>query len=103
MLTFTGTGGKEFFLFMELRERYQWASFNMSPFDWVTAASVYNQELERINAQEGRAFLKKTPRALMEYLGKLETKILARIATGNYAGMHAYCLVRNSVCLLSMT
>ncbi|TFK89020.1 hypothetical protein K466DRAFT_487711, partial [Polyporus arcularius HHB13444] len=84
MRSFTATDKKEFFLFMDLRERYQWASFTMSPFDWVTAASAYNQELEALNIREGRAFIKRTPRALMDFLGKLETKILARIASGNF-------------------
>ncbi|TFK79507.1 hypothetical protein K466DRAFT_505420, partial [Polyporus arcularius HHB13444] len=83
-LSFASSDSKEFFLFMDLRERHKWTSFGMSPFDWVCAASVYNQELERINAREGRAFIIKTPRALMEQLAKIETKILARLATNNF-------------------
>ncbi|TFK92373.1 hypothetical protein K466DRAFT_480747, partial [Polyporus arcularius HHB13444] len=83
-LSFSGADKKEFFLFMDLRERHRWASFSMSPFDWVSAASVYNQELQALNAREGRAFVKKTPRALMEQLAKMEAKILGRLATGNF-------------------
>ncbi|KAI0691354.1 hypothetical protein C8T65DRAFT_527688, partial [Cerioporus squamosus] len=43
-----------------------------------------NKELDALNAREGRAFIKKTPRALMDHLGKTETKILARLATNNF-------------------
>ncbi|EIW64988.1 uncharacterized protein TRAVEDRAFT_159779 [Trametes versicolor FP-101664 SS1] len=76
---------EEYFLFMRLRKEQQWASFRMTPFDWVCAASLYNTELQKLNRERGRALVMKTPRALMEKLGELEPDILGRIATDNYS------------------
>ncbi|KAI0658953.1 hypothetical protein C8Q70DRAFT_933744 [Cubamyces menziesii] len=73
-----------FFLFMRLRKEYQWASFKMTPFDWVCAASHYNREVDRLKREHGKSLIYKTPRALMEKLGEIEPKILARIASANY-------------------
>lgn len=70
---------------MRLRKEQQWASFRMTPFDWVCAASLYNTELQKLNRERGRALVMKTPRALMEKLGELEPDILGRIATDNYS------------------
>ncbi|GBE81445.1 hypothetical protein SCP_0311740 [Sparassis crispa] len=76
----------EFFLFMDMRAEKRWASFSMTPRKWVIAASEYNTQLEAFNRSRGQAHLtvRKTPRALMEKLGELEPKIIARIVTGHY-------------------
>ncbi|PIL31910.1 hypothetical protein GSI_06614 [Ganoderma sinense ZZ0214-1] len=68
-LTFSkGGSSKEFFLFMELRATYKWATFQMSPFDWVCAASTYNTAIKKMNAEKGIALPLKTPRALLDKL-----------------------------------
>ncbi|KAH9855088.1 hypothetical protein C2E23DRAFT_725157 [Lenzites betulinus] len=85
-LSFACSGDSdEFYLFMRLRKEHQWASFRMTPFNWVCAASLYNTELRRLNHERGKSLVSKTPRALMEKLGDIEPDILGRLATGNYA------------------
>ncbi|KAI0704824.1 hypothetical protein C8Q76DRAFT_631245 [Earliella scabrosa] len=74
----------EFFAFMDLRDRNKWASYKMTNFDWVCAASMYNVEISKINAKHGKQLPMKTPRALMEKLGEIESAILTRIRTSNY-------------------
>ncbi len=88
-LSFSGQDKKEFFLFMDLRERFKWVSFKLSLFDWVGVASIYNTELQALKAREGRAFVNKTPRALMEFLTKMETTILSRIARGDFKSTYS--------------
>ncbi len=73
-----------FFLFMELRQKYQWASFKMTPRAWVVACSAYNVEVEKKNAAEGKSLQRKTPRALLEKLGEIELVILSRINRKDY-------------------
>lgn len=70
---------------MRLRAEHKWASYNMSPSKWVAAASAYNAEVDHLNVQKHKNMVRKTPRALMEKLGEVESRILARIATNNYA------------------
>ncbi len=84
-LTFSGSESDAFFLFMRLRAEHKWASYNMSPSKWVEAASIYNTEVDRLNTQKHKNLVRKTPRSLMEKLGEVESRVLARIATNNYA------------------
>ncbi|KAI0742908.1 hypothetical protein C8Q80DRAFT_1053238, partial [Daedaleopsis nitida] len=85
-LRFSSTcDSNEFFAFMDLRAKKQWASFKMTPFDWVWAASEYNYEIEKINVKLGKNLPMKTPRALMEKLADVESKILNRIRNDQYA------------------
>jgi hypothetical protein len=69
----------EFFLFMDMRAEFQWASFNMTSRKWVMATQAYNTRLEAINSSKNRATIKKNPRALMDFLGAIEPKISERI------------------------
>lgn len=73
-----------FFLFMELRKKYQWATFSMTPRSYVQATSTYNIAVEKKNAAEGRSLVRKTPRALLEKLGEVEAIIIGRINRGDY-------------------
>ncbi|KAI1782147.1 hypothetical protein LXA43DRAFT_906615 [Ganoderma leucocontextum] len=84
-LTF-GKGGSshEFYLFMELRVTHQWATFQMSPYDWVCAASTYNTGIRKLNLERGTTFPLKTPRALLDKLSDVEAKIFSRIRDKNY-------------------
>ncbi|KAI1792880.1 hypothetical protein LXA43DRAFT_972225 [Ganoderma leucocontextum] len=75
----------EFSLFLRLRAEGQWATYMMSPYHWVCAASVYNKELEKLNQSTQKMRPLKTPRALMDKLFQLEPKLIARIISGQYA------------------
>ncbi|KAI0698413.1 hypothetical protein C8T65DRAFT_581918, partial [Cerioporus squamosus] len=83
-LRITAAEKDAFFLFMELRKKHQWASFNMTPRAWVVAASIYNSEVEKKNAAGGRSLQRKTPRALLEKLGEVEVNIMSRINRKDY-------------------
>ncbi|OJT04576.1 hypothetical protein TRAPUB_4846 [Trametes pubescens] len=83
-LAFARNESDVFFLFMRLRAEHKWASYNMSPSKWVAAASIYNTEVDRLNVQKSKTMVRKTPRALMEKLGEVETRILARLASNDY-------------------
>ncbi|KAL6305557.1 hypothetical protein BKA93DRAFT_824944 [Sparassis latifolia] len=74
----------EFYLFMDMRAEGKWASFNMTPAKWVAAVKAYNAHLEELTKSRGLPMARKTSRALMEKLGKLEPKILARIIAKDY-------------------
>ncbi|EIW51483.1 uncharacterized protein TRAVEDRAFT_137340 [Trametes versicolor FP-101664 SS1] len=79
-------GGDEFFLFMNLRAEHQWASHSMTPRKWVEAAEIYNTELEKTKHRLGYYgwTVKKTPRALMDKLGEIESMVLRRLSAGDY-------------------
>ncbi|KAI0368260.1 hypothetical protein BV20DRAFT_1037239 [Pilatotrama ljubarskyi] len=68
--SFSIEAGDEFFLFMDLRAKHQWASYAMTPQKWVEAASIYDTKLEKLSRQYGRSSwtVWKTPRALMDKL-----------------------------------
>ncbi|KAI1788922.1 hypothetical protein LXA43DRAFT_893783 [Ganoderma leucocontextum] len=74
----------EFSLFLRLRAEGKWASYMMSPYNWVCAASIYNKELEKLNQRTQKTRPLKTPRALMDKLFHLEPKLIACIISGNY-------------------
>jgi hypothetical protein len=77
-------GGDEFFLFMEMRIKHRWVSFNMSSKKWVTATHLYNADLTIVKARNGTPAVPKNPRALLDKLGEVESSIVTRITTGNY-------------------
>ncbi|TFK92385.1 hypothetical protein K466DRAFT_480676, partial [Polyporus arcularius HHB13444] len=83
-ITFSRSEKDAFFLFMDLRKKLQWATYNMPPREWVVAASVFNHEAEKKNAAEGKALLRKTPRALLEKLHEVESAIIQRVSKGDY-------------------
>jgi hypothetical protein len=77
-------GDTEFFLFMDMRSEFQWASFSMTSRKWVVATETYNHRLEELCRAKGVVAIKKNPRALMDKLGHIEPKIANRLATGNF-------------------
>ncbi|THG93316.1 hypothetical protein EW026_g7888 [Hermanssonia centrifuga] len=78
------TGDVEFFLFMDLRKEFQWASFRMTPRGYVEATQLYNEQLERVNRANGHTTVRKNPRALMNKLAEIEPRILQRLATQDF-------------------
>ncbi|PIL28809.1 hypothetical protein GSI_08853 [Ganoderma sinense ZZ0214-1] len=83
-LVFGKGTSREFFLFMELRATHQWATFQMTPYDWVCAASMYNTAIKKLNYEHGAALPLKTPRALLDKLSEVETLVFGRIRDNNY-------------------
>jgi hypothetical protein len=77
-------GVGEFYLFMDMRAEFQWASFNMTPQKWVIATQEYNTRLEALNSARQCRSVTKNPRALMEMLGDIEVKIADRIARKDF-------------------
>ncbi|KAI1794159.1 hypothetical protein LXA43DRAFT_884301, partial [Ganoderma leucocontextum] len=71
----------EYFLFMDLRAQYKWATYNMSAAAWVDATSIYNTALEK---KKGKDAIRKTPRALMEKLEAIEVIIHQRNKNKDY-------------------
>ncbi|TFY51908.1 hypothetical protein EVG20_g10784 [Dentipellis fragilis] len=72
----------EFFLFMEMRQEFQWASFGMTSHKWVLATKEYNMRLaERLKSS---SLIPKNPRTLFEKLGAIEAVVIQRVSTGNY-------------------
>lgn len=74
----------EFFVFMDLRLKYQWASFKMTSRQAVEAANAFNQEMKARNSTAGRLTVMKNPRAIVEKLTEMEEKIIRKIKTKNY-------------------
>ncbi|PIL34349.1 hypothetical protein GSI_03124 [Ganoderma sinense ZZ0214-1] len=83
-LVFGKASSQEFFLFMELRVTHQWATFHMTPYDWVCAASTYNTAIKKLNIECGTALPLKTPHALLDKLSEVETSIFSRIRDSDY-------------------
>ncbi|PIL33642.1 hypothetical protein GSI_04265 [Ganoderma sinense ZZ0214-1] len=83
-LTFGRGSSHEFFLFMQLRATHQWATFQMTPYDWVCAASTYNTAIKRLNLERATTYSLKTPRALLDKLSEVEGWIFGRIWDTNY-------------------
>ncbi|KAJ7182935.1 hypothetical protein C8R43DRAFT_968527 [Mycena crocata] len=73
--------GAEFFLFMNLRESFQWKSCNLTSTKWVGAAETYNQ---RLRETQSLPYIPKSPRALVDTLGQVERMIFNRIATQDF-------------------
>ncbi|KAI1790224.1 hypothetical protein LXA43DRAFT_973740 [Ganoderma leucocontextum] len=80
-LTFPKNDDTEFYLFMDLRAQYKWATYTMSATAWVEAASIYNAALE---SKKGQDAVRKTPRALMEKLEAVEATIHHRNKNKDY-------------------
>lgn len=75
----------EFYLFMDMRSERGWATFNMSAHKWVTETSEYNRRLTDRNTQLSQSTIPKNPRALLDKLVMIESKVIERLATGNYS------------------
>ena len=69
---------------MDMREELGWVSYNMTSRRWVLATASYNSRLEALNLAKDIATIPKHPRALMEHLGAIETKIASRIARNDF-------------------
>jgi hypothetical protein len=80
----TISGDDEFFLFMDLRAKNSWASFNMTSPKWVAATQEYNTQLKALNSAKNHPTIAKNPRALVDMLGKIEPKILERITKNDF-------------------
>ncbi len=84
-LTFDkGASSHEFFLFMKLRATHKWATFQMSPYNWVCAASTYNTAIKDLNRKQGTELPLKTPRALLDKLSEVEAQVVKRIRDSSY-------------------
>ncbi|KAK7678884.1 hypothetical protein QCA50_018024 [Cerrena zonata] len=80
----------EFFLFMEMREEFGWATFNMSAANYVRATEEYSARLTAQNASKGQVSVyKKNPKALMEKLTTIEDQIMVRIASNDFTSKTA--------------
>ncbi|KAK7062280.1 hypothetical protein R3P38DRAFT_3167271 [Favolaschia claudopus] len=77
--------GAEWHLFMRLRSKLQWRAVDMTPKKWVTATTAYNNELRTLPTSSKQSLAPKNPRALVQQLGDIETKITQRIANKNFA------------------
>jgi len=80
---------REFYLFMDMRTENQWASFNMTPKKWVAATHDYNKRLEALNMTRHHQTIAKMPKALMEMLGDVETKIANRILKNDFVSVRS--------------
>lgn len=78
-------GDTEFFLFMEMRVEFSWASYQMTPKKWVTATEEYNR---RLTEKDGPEIVKKNPQALVRKLGEMEPRLMERIVKGDYNCMY---------------
>ena len=88
----------EFMLFMRLRKEWGWVSYNMSAKKWAEATALYNNELTCCLLEKRMKAIAKHPRALIDKLGKIETIVLEKIATGNYkCECFVFCLYRTDV------
>jgi hypothetical protein len=80
----TISGDVEFYLFMRMRAERGWATFKMTSHKWVAETAEFNLRLEKLNTEANRPTIKKNPRALLDKLLSIETKVIERIATNNY-------------------
>ena len=74
-------GDIKFFLFMEMRLEFSWASYQMTPKKWVAATEEYNR---RLIEKGGPNIVKKNPQALVRKLGEMEPRLMERIIKGDY-------------------
>ena len=78
-------GNDQYTVFMQEREKHQWASYRMTSDAYVNAAQIYNQALEEfLHNSPGRRPTPKSPRAIMEELGRTEAMVLDRLAKGDF-------------------
>ena len=89
--------GDEFFLFMNMREELAWVSYNMTSRRWALATDNYNSRLQAINSAKNIETVPKHPRALMEHLGVVETKIAARIARKDFTCMSSFYFIDHEI------
>ena len=78
-------GNDEYYLFMDLRAQNRWASYLMTSGMYVEATKIYNQALEEFHHNKpGPRPIPKSPRAIMEELGRTEALVLARLAKQDF-------------------
>jgi hypothetical protein len=87
----------EFFLFMDMRAELGWVSYNMTSHRWVLATVNYNSRLEALNLAKNITTIPKHPRALMEHLGAIETKIASRIARNDFTCTSSFSFIDNKL------
>ena len=78
---FAANNDNEFYLFMDLRTRYKWVTYNMTALGWVKAASIFNTALEN---KMGTCAIRKTPHTLMEKLKEVEKIIHFHLKHSNF-------------------
>ena len=88
--SYTIERGREFFIYMDLREQRQWSSFRMTPKSWQDATRLLNEELRE---QLSSSAPPKIPRALVDKLAEVEQRILQRIQTGNHKCECAFLII----------
>lgn len=71
----TVTSGDEFFVFMDMRAKRQWASSKMGSSKWIVETAEYNKELQAI------ALRSNTPSPIDKYPSALINKLVAVEAT----------------------
>lgn len=84
---------QEFYLFMELREKFQWVSYRMTSLSYVEAAHVYNVAMEDLWRKKGLPPpARKNPRAILDKLSEVENQILDRIVRKDFVCEYMCCL-----------
>ncbi|KAG2091336.1 uncharacterized protein F5147DRAFT_643230 [Suillus discolor] len=71
----------EFYLFMDMRAKFKWLSYQMTLKRWVLATEEYNR---RLTQTAGRSVIQKNPQALLHALGDIEPKLMNRIIRDEY-------------------
>ncbi|KAH9964649.1 hypothetical protein BC827DRAFT_1339301 [Russula dissimulans] len=72
---------------MDLRAEQRWVSHKMNSQKWLTAAHEFNSRLEALNTSKNIEHIQKHPRALMEQLSNVETKIVTWIACNDFTSI----------------
>ncbi len=86
-VTFPENNNEEFYLFMDLRAQYKWATFDMSALSWVEAVSIFNAALEK----KVTGAIRKMPRTLMEKLEEVEKTVHFRLKNNNFECECIHC------------
>ncbi|KAG0694810.1 hypothetical protein DFH29DRAFT_1006019 [Suillus ampliporus] len=71
----------EFYLFMDMRAKFKWLSYQMTSKRWVLATEEYNC---RLTKKMGQSVVQKNPQALLRALGDIEPKLMSKITKNDY-------------------
>ncbi|KAG2125201.1 hypothetical protein BD769DRAFT_1388490 [Suillus cothurnatus] len=71
----------EFYMFMDMRAKFKWLSYQMTSKRWVLATEEYNRCLMKKN---GQSVVPKNPQALLCVLGDIEPKLMSKITKNDY-------------------
>jgi hypothetical protein len=67
------SGNVKFHLFMDMRAKFGWISFRMTPKQWAAATETYNNHLEE-----------KNPQALLQKLGEIEVAMMNCVTKNDF-------------------